>query len=94
MKVRDIIEKAIEENRSREKLLVGVCRGICTVGNGCSCLGLANDSLVAYAGVAESVLFVPAILFGAADQSRKCRIAIAREFPCERQRPQTKRRAS
>jgi len=58
MKVRDIIEKAIEENRSREKLLVGFAVAFVLLGTVVLAWGLANDSLVAYAGVAESVLFV------------------------------------
>lgn len=62
LKVREIIEKAIEENRSREKLLVGFAVVFVLLGTIGLGWGLVNDSLIAYAGVAESVLFVPAIL--------------------------------
>ena len=62
LKVREIIEQAIEENRSRERLLVGFGVVFVLLGTGVLIWGLVNNSLIAYAGVAESVLFVPAIL--------------------------------
>jgi hypothetical protein len=62
LKVRDIIENAIQENRTREKLLVGFAMVFVLLGTAVLGWGMVNDSLIAYAGVAESVLFVPAIL--------------------------------
>src|SRR5882724_1488270 len=62
LKVRDIIEKAIEENRGREKLLVGFAFVFVLLGEVVLAWGLMNDSLIAYAGVGESVMFVPAIM--------------------------------
>src|ERR1022692_1515782 len=61
-KVREIIDKAIDENRSREKLRVGFAVVFVLLGTAGLGWGLMTDSVIAYAGVAESVLFVPAIL--------------------------------
>ena len=62
LKVREIIEHAIKENRSREKLLVGFAVLFVVLGTAVLAWGLVHDSLIAFAGVAESVLFVPAVL--------------------------------
>ena len=62
MNVHEIIDRAIEENRWRERVLLGFA--ILFVGLGTFVLlwGLVHDSALAYAGIVESLLFVPAVL--------------------------------
>ena len=62
MNVHEIIDRSIEENRWRERVLLGF--SILFVGLGAFVLlwGLVHDSALAYAGIVESLLFVPAVL--------------------------------
>jgi hypothetical protein len=60
--VREIIDVAIRENRARERVLLIFAAVFVGLGAGVLVWGLIQDSLVAYAGVVESGLFVPAIL--------------------------------
>lgn len=62
LKVRDVIDNAIDENRLRQRLLVGFAVMFVVMGTVVLVWGLVQDSLVAFAGVAESALFVPAIV--------------------------------
>lgn len=62
LKVRDIIDQAIRENQGRERLLLAFAVGFVVLGSVVLMWGLANDSVIAYAGIAESILFIPAIL--------------------------------
>src|SRR5713226_8053745 len=61
LKVHEIIESAIEDNRQRVGLLFGFAIVFVLLGSVVLVWGLIQDSFVAYAGVAESLLFVPAI---------------------------------
>ncbi len=62
LNVHDIIEQAIQENRSRERWLVAFAVVFVVLGAVVLVWGLVQNSLIAYAGVAESALFLPAIL--------------------------------
>jgi hypothetical protein len=62
MKAREIIDLAIQENRVREKVLLGFAIFFVLLGSGVIIWGLLQNSFVAYAGVVESLLFVPAVL--------------------------------
>jgi hypothetical protein len=61
LRIRDIIDQAIRENRARERLLLSFAGMFILLGAVILIWGLAQNSLVAFAGVAESVLFVPAV---------------------------------
>jgi hypothetical protein len=60
--MREVIDQAIRENQVGERILLGFA--VVFVGLGAFVLvwGVVTDSFVGYAGVAESVLFVPAVL--------------------------------
>jgi len=62
MKVREIIELAIQENRAREKTLLGFAGLFIVLGSIVLVWGLFQNSVIAYAGVVESLLFVPAVI--------------------------------
>ena len=62
MNVHEIIDQAIDENRWRERVLVGFAILFVVLGAFVLLWGLVNDSMLAFAGVVESLLFVPAVL--------------------------------
>ena len=62
MKVREIIELAIQENRVRERTLLGFAVLFIALGSIVLVWGLLLNSFIAYAGVVESLLFVPPVL--------------------------------
>ena len=62
MNVHEIIDRAIEENRWRERVLLGFAILFVALGAFVLVWGLVHDSVLAYAGIAESLLFVPAVL--------------------------------
>jgi hypothetical protein len=62
VKVREIIDLAIKENRVREKVLLGLAVFFIILGAIVLLWGLFQNSLIAYAGVVESLLFVPAVV--------------------------------
>ena len=60
--IHDIIEQTIQANRVRQRMLLGFAALFVTLGAVVLVWGLAKDSLIAYAGVMQSGLFVPAVL--------------------------------
>ena len=60
-RVNEVIDSAISENRSAERILLGIAGLFLGLGTTVLIVGLIRDSVVAYAGVVESVLFVPAV---------------------------------
>jgi hypothetical protein len=61
MKAREIIDLAIQENRVRAKVLLAFAIFFVVLGSGILVWGLLQNSFIAYAGVAESLLFLPAV---------------------------------
>jgi len=61
LKVHEIIDQAIRENRHAERILLGFAALFVGLGTVVLIVGLVTDSVVAYAGVVESVMFVPAV---------------------------------
>jgi hypothetical protein len=62
LRVGDIISQAISENRRAEWLLYGFATLFVLVGLSLIICGIVKDTVLVWAGVAESVLFVPAVL--------------------------------
>lgn len=60
--VREVIDQAIRENRFSEWLMYGFALVFVALGVTVLIWGLIEHSVVAWAGVAESILFVPAVV--------------------------------
>ncbi len=62
IKVSEIIDNAIKENRTAERILLRTSGLFLCLGTIVLVVGLIRASMVAYAGVVESVLFAPAVM--------------------------------